>query len=49
MEADSLQTDQPGQHIKKQRHYFANKGLDIQGDGFSSSHIWMGELDYKES
>ena len=41
--------DQPRQHIKKQRHYFANKGLLSQSYGFSSSHIWMWELDYKES
>ena len=41
--------DQPRQHIKKQRHYFANKGLSSQGYGFSSSHVWMSELDYKES
>ena len=41
--------DQPRQHIKKQRHYFANKGLSSQSYGFSSSHIWMWELDYKES
>ena len=33
--------DQPRQHIKKQRHYFANKGPSSQGYGFSSSHIWM--------
>ena len=33
--------DQPRQHIKKQRHYFANKGLSSQGCGFSSSHAWM--------
>ena len=33
--------DQPRQHIKKQRHYFANKGLSGQGDGFSSGHVWM--------
>ena len=33
--------DQPGQHIKKQRHYFANKGPSSQGYGFSSCHIWM--------
>ena len=33
--------DQPRQHIKKQRHYFVNKGLSSQGYGFSSSHIWM--------
>ena len=41
--------DQPRQHIKKQRHYFANKGLSSQGFGFSSSHVWMWELDHKES
>ena len=31
----------PRQHIKKQRHYFANKGPSSQGYGFSSSHVWM--------
>ena len=41
--------DQPRQHIKKQRHYFANKGLSSQSYGFSSSHVWMWELDYKKS
>ena len=41
--------DQPRQHIKKQRHYFANKGLSSQSYGFSNSHVWMWELDYKES
>ena len=41
--------DQPRQHIKKQRHQFANKGLSSQSYGFSSSHVWMWELDYKES
>ena len=41
--------DQPRQHIQKQRHYFANKGPSIQGYGFSSSHVWMWELDYKDS
>ena len=41
--------DQPRQHIKKQRHYFVNKGLSSQGNGFSSSHVWIWELDYKES
>ena len=41
--------DQPRQHIKNQRHYFVNKGLSSQGYGFSSSHVWMLELDYKES
>ena len=33
--------DQPRQHIKKQRHYFANKGLSSQGYYFSRSHVWM--------
>ena len=33
--------DQPRQHIKKQIHYFANKGLSSQGYGFSSSRVWM--------
>ena len=33
--------DQPRQHIKKQRHYFANKGLSGQGYGLSSGHVWM--------
>ena len=33
--------DQPRQHIKKQRHYFANKGLSSRGYGFSSSHVWI--------
>ena len=41
--------DQPRQHIKKQRHYFANKGPSSQTYGFSSSHVRMWELDYKES
>ena len=41
--------DQPRQHIKKQRHYFANKGPSSQSYGFSSSHVWIWELDYKES
>ena len=41
--------DQPIQCIKKQRHYFANKGPSSQGYGFSSSHVWIWELDYKES
>ena len=37
------------QHIKKQRHYFVSKDPSSQGYGFSSSHVWMWELDYKES
>ena len=41
--------DQPWQHIKRQRYYFANKGLSSQSYGFSSSHVWIWELDYKES
>ena len=35
--------------LKKQRHYFVNKGPSSQGYGFSSSHVWVWELDYKES
>jgi len=41
--------DQPRQNIKKQRHYFANKGLSSESYVFFCSHIWMWELDYKES
>ena len=41
--------DQPRKHIRKQRHYFANKGPSSQGCSFSSSHVWMLELDCKES
>ena len=49
--------DQPGWHIKKQKPYFVNKGPSSQGYGFialtrwtfSSGHVWMWELDYKES
>ena len=40
---------QPRQHIKKQRHSFANRGLSSQSYGFSSSHVWMWELDCKEN
>ena len=36
--------DQPRQHIKKQRHYFVNKGLSSQGYGFSSGHVWMSAI-----
>ena len=41
--------DQPRQHIKKQRHYFANKGSSDQGYGFSCGHVWLWELDCEES
>ena len=41
--------DQPRQPIKKQRHYFTNKGPSSQSYGFSSSHVWMWELNYTES
>ena len=37
------------QHIKTLRRYFAYKGPSSQGYGFSSGHVWMWELDYKES
>ena len=40
--------DKSRQHIKKQRHHFANKGLYSQNYGFSSSHVWMWEVDHKE-
>ena len=42
-------SDQPRQHIKNQRHYFADKGLFSQSYCFSSGHVWMWELEYKES
>ena len=41
--------DQSREHIKKERHYFANEGPSSQGYGFSRSHVWMWELDYNES
>ena len=41
--------DQPREHIKEQKHYFVNRGLSSQSYDFSSSHVWMWELDYKES
>ena len=41
--------DQSRQHIKKQRHYFANKCLSSQDYGFSSSHVWMWGLDPKDN
>ena len=40
--------DKPRQHIKRQSHYFADKGPYSQSYGFSSSHVWMCELDHKE-
>ena len=40
---------QPRKHIKNQSYYFANKGPSSQGYGFSSSHVWMWELDCEES
>ena len=36
------------QHVKKQRHYFANKGLSSQSYGLSSGHVWMWKLDYRK-
>ena len=41
--------DKPKQCIKKQRHYFTNKGLDSQSSGFPSGQVWMWELDHKEA
>ena len=41
--------DKPRQDVRKQRHYFVNKGPSSQGYGFSSSHVWMWELYHKES
>ena len=41
--------DQSRQHIKKQRYYFANQDPFSQSYSFSSGHVWMWELDYKES
>ena len=41
--------DQPRQHIKKQRYYFANKGLSSQSYGFSSGHVWMWEWTIKKA
>jgi len=40
--------DKPRQHIKKQKHYFADKGTSSKSYGFSSSHVWMWELNQKE-
>ena len=41
--------DKLSQHIKKQRHYFASKGPSSQSYGLFSSHVWMWEVDHKES
>ena len=41
--------DQPRQRIEKWRHYFAGKGPSSQSYGFSSSYVWMWELDYEEN
>ena len=41
--------DQLRQHIKKQSHYFANKGPSSQGYRFSTGHVWVWDLNYKES
>ena len=41
--------DQARQHIQKQRYYFVNEGPSSQGYGFSSGHVWLGELDHKET
>ena len=49
VEVDKLDISVLIPYIKKQRHSFANKGPSSQGYGFSSSHVWMWELDYKES
>ena len=46
--SDNIQQSIPN-IIKKQRHYFVNKGPSCQGCGFSNSHVWMWEVDYKES
>ena len=45
----SRQEYAPLKSIKKKRHHFGNKGPYIQSYGFSSSHVWMLELDHKES
>ena len=44
-----VMTNPDNPDIKKQRHYFANKSPSSQNYGFSSGHVWMWELDYKES
>ena len=44
---NNLRYDKPRQHNKKQRHHSADKGPYSQSYGFSSSHVWMWELDHK--
>ena len=46
---DTCSLEEPIQYTKKQRHYFANNCTSSQSYGFSSSHVWMWELAYKES
>ena len=48
-DAYSLEEKWLPKHFKKQTHYFANKGLSGRGYSFPSSHVWIWELDYKES
>ena len=48
LQADSLLTEPPGKHTKKQRHHFANKGLNSQSYDFSCSRVQMWELGHKE-
>ena len=43
-----IEPGSPALHIKRQRHYFAYKGLSSQSYGFSSSHVWVWELDHNE-
>ena len=49
LEGNSILKSILKQHIEKQRHYFDNKGPFSQGYGFSSGHVWIGELDCEES
>ena len=53
LQADALTSESPGnqprQYIKRERHYFAKRGPSSQSYDFSNSHVWMWELDYKES
>ena len=49
LQTEKKSYDKPRQHIKKQRRYFADKGPSSPSYGFSSSHVWIWELDHKES